>query len=247
MALKLKITKEEYDALSEEMQGLYGESAQEGGGFMLDVTGMEDTGALKRAKDHEKDARKKAELAAKEAQNTADELAKKLADLDDEGHRKQGDIKALEDSYQKKLEAQEATHKLELEKVTGALRQNTVEATAMKLATELSGDNANIILPHIRSRLGFEMEDGTAKVRVLDNDGNPSADSVDDLKNFYFTNDTFAPIVVGSRASGGGAAGSKGGGGATKKKLSEMTGVEEVAFAKEHPEEYEKMVAEASV
>lgn len=238
--MKLKITKEEYKDLSEVLQNEY---KAEGDGYILNVDGLEDTGALKRAKDHEKEARKQAEAKAREVEEALNALKSEMDKLKDDGSRKAGDIEALEKSWQKKVADLEAKSKAEADKLLAALKRNTVEATARSLATDLSGDNADIILPHILGRLGFEMADGNPTVRVLGPDGNPTADSLEDLKNFYFTNQKFAPIVIGSKATGGGAAGDKGRGGAAPKKLSEMTGLEEVEFAKANPEKYKQMLA----
>lgn len=236
--MKIRITKEEYEALSDELQGAYKADGDE---FTLDVEGLEDTGALKRAKDHEKAQRKAAQEEKKKLQEQLDALHKQMEDLKDEGSRKKGDIEALEASWQAKLDKQTKDSEATIERLTGILKDKTVETEAVRIATELSGENSALILPHIRSKLGFELTDEGAKVRVLGPDGKPTADSTDDLKNSYFTDPIFAPIVVGSKATGGGAAGSNKGGGAAKKKLSEMTATEEAVFANQNPEEYAKM------
>jgi len=238
--MKLKITEEEHGALSEALQEQY---KQDGDNFVLQVEGLEDTGALKRAKDHEKEARKKAEQEAKELRENLKGLQDQLDGLKDADSRKKGDVEAIEKSLKDKMAKLEQEKAEEMTKLQKVLEKNTIDSTARALASELSGDAADIILPHIRSRLGFELEDGNAKVRVLDDAGNPTADSIDDLKNFFFTSDRFAPIVVGSKASGGGAAGAKGRGGATQKKLSEMNATEEALFARQNPEKYEQMLA----
>lgn len=240
--MKINITKEEYDALDESIQGLYTENAD--GGFKLDLEDLEDTGALKRAKEHEKEARKKAETKAREIESSMKELQTQMEELQNGESRKKGDVESLEKSYQKKMQELESKYKEQIDGLTSTLKKNTVDATARQLASDLSGENADIILPHIRNRLAFEYENGDAKVRVLDENGNVTADSIDDLKNSYFTNEKFSPIIVGSKASGGGASGAKGGGGATgQKKLSEMSATEEAQFANENPEAYQKMLA----
>lgn len=240
--LKLKLTKEEHAALDESLQGLYAETDE---GFALDVDGIEDTGALKRAKEHERNARKEAEQKARELKQQYDELQKKLEEDDAATNRKKGDIEAIESSYQKKLKEAEEKSRLEIEKLTGTLKNSALESTARKLATDLSGDSADLILPHIMRKLSVDLEEGTPKIRVLGDDGQPTADSVDDLREFFFTNKTYAPIVVGSKATGGGAAGAKGGG-ATTKKLSDMTATEEALFAKQNPEKYQQMIERES-
>lgn len=240
--MKINITKEEYDAMDESIQGLYIENGDEG--FKLDLEDLEDTGALKRAKEHEKDARKKAEAKAREFESSMKELQDQMEELQNGASRKKGDVDSLEKSYQKKMQDLEEKYREQVDGLTNTLKKNTVDATARQLASDLSGENAEIILPHIRNRLAFEYENGEAKVRVLDENGEVTADTVEDLKTSYFTNDKFSPIIVGSKASGGSAAGAKGGGGAAgQKKLSEMSATEEAQFANENPEAYQKMLA----
>ena len=55
MALKKKLTKAEYEKLSEHIKAEY---IEDGDGFRLDIDGDEDTGALKRAKDREAQLRR---------------------------------------------------------------------------------------------------------------------------------------------------------------------------------------------
>lgn len=236
--LKLKLTKEEYASLNESLQGLYAETDE---GFALDVDGIEDTGALKRAKEHEKAARKLAEDKTREMREQFEQLQKQLEEAGNADSRKKGDIEAIEASYQKKLKEAEEKARLEVDKLTSTLKNSTLESHARKLATDLSGESADLILPHILRKLSVDLEEGTPKIRVLGDDGQPTADSLDDLREFFFTNKTYAPIVVGSKASGGGAAGAKGGG-ATTKKLSDMTATEEALFAKQNPEKYMQMI-----
>jgi hypothetical protein len=58
MALKLKLAKTEFEKLSAELQAEYIEDGDE---YRLDVSGIEDTGALRRAKDREVQLRKDAD------------------------------------------------------------------------------------------------------------------------------------------------------------------------------------------
>jgi len=209
----------------------------------MDIEGLDDGAALKRAKEHEAAQRKEAQKEAAALRTQTADLQTQLDELTNGKHKKDGDIEALEASWQKKLTDQTAASEASMKKVQTALESQMVESVAKTLAADLAGDNHAIIYPHIKSRLRMEIgEDGTPKTRVLDTTGAVSADSVDDLKNFFFTNDAFAPIVVGSKASGSGASGKGGGGGATKK-LSDMTATEEAAYANANPDAYDKMVS----
>ena len=238
MPLKIKVNAEEFEKLPEYLQSEY---TKAGDAYQLNLEDMEDTGALKRAKDHEKEQRKAAEQRARELEQLANQMKTQLDELQNGDFRKKGDVEALEKSYQKKLQDLEARASAERERLASILHKNTLEATARKLATDLAGERAEILLPHIKSRLQVEMGDNDINIRVLDPTGKVSADSIDDLKNSFFTNDVFAPIVIGSKASGSGAAGQRGGGGATKR-ISEMSATEEAQFAKSNPEAYERQL-----
>ena len=126
---------------------------------------------------------------------------------------------------------------------TSALKTQMVDSVAMRMATEIAGDNAEIILPHITRRLSAEVVDGKAVTRVLDADGAVSALKPEELQKEFLSNDRFSAIVVASRASGSGAGGGRKGGGATSKRLSEMSATEEAKFANEKPAEYQQMLA----
>jgi hypothetical protein len=76
MALKKKLTKEEYSKLSDHIKAEY---IEDGDGFRLDIDGDEDTGALKRAKDREAQLRRDAEAKLREAQEELADAANYLA------------------------------------------------------------------------------------------------------------------------------------------------------------------------
>lgn len=132
--------------------------------------------------------------AKQEAEQAALEAAKKV-----------GDVEALEKSWKEKVQSiqQDFTGRLsQYEQMVSAM---TAGAEAMKAASELAlPGSADVLLPHIQRRLSTEIKDGKAVVRVLDAEGKPSAMSVADLKKEIIGNPAFAPLLVGSRASGGG-------------------------------------------
>lgn len=62
-------------------------------------------------------------------------------------------------------------------------------------------------MPHIKSRLSVE----EGKTRVVDAAGHPSAFTIDDLEKEFRSNQLFAPVIIGSKATGtGGEGGGKG-------------------------------------
>lgn len=243
--MKIKITKEEYEALSGDIKSLY---QADGDDFRIDLEDMEDTGALKRAKDHEKEARKAAETRSRDLEKSIKEMQLQLDDINNDKSRKKGDIEAIEKSYQEKMNKLQQDAEQRYNSLQAALQKKAVDSEATRIATELAGPHAALLLPHIKNRLKADIEDGNVMTRVIGDDGQVTADSLDDLKNFFLANDAYAPVIIGSKATGGGAAGSvKGAGGPKRKSLNEMTATEEAKFARDNPQEYEKMLADAGV
>ena len=151
---------------------------------------------------------------AKKARHDAEEKAKGEIE---EAARKSGDITALEKSWQEKLAKREAELNEAIQATYGQLRNVTVNATANAIAADLAVQgSASVLLPHIERRLSLETRDGKPVVVVLDKDGKPSAATVDELKEEISNNAAFAPLIVGSKASGAGGSAGKGGGAAKK-------------------------------
>lgn len=212
MALKRILTAAEFEALRPELKTEYKPS---GDGFTLDLSDYEDPAALKRAKDHEKEARKAAE---KKAKDTEDALALLTEERDGLLTRAipRGDVEKLEASYKTKLAAREAELTKQIEGMRGTLNTMLVDNVATSLAAKISTAPA-VMLPHIRARLAAEHAEGKSSTRILDRDGKPSAATIDDLEKEFLANKDFAGILVGSKGSGSGAAGGANGGGAAHK------------------------------
>ena len=204
--MALKLTVESLDGLDDSVKSLYKE---DNGKFRLDLDGYEDTTGLKAQRDALLNEKKEAQRKAKEAEEAAKAAAEESA-------RKNGDVAALEKSWQEKLAATESNYKNLNESLTKQIHGLTVGQTATKLAAELAiSGSADVLLPHIQSRLTVEIKDGAPSVRVLDLQGKPTALTIDELKQEFISNKAFAPLIAASKATGGGASGS-GGGGAPK-------------------------------
>lgn len=226
--MTLKVELESLDGVDENIRGLYEE---QGGKFRLKVDGLEDTGALKRAKDHEKQARKQAELQAKELQDQIEALREKINAGKDDDAKKKGDIEALEKSWQDKLTKREKELLGQIDGLNGNLRALLVDREAVRIASELAVEgSAGILVPHIKSRLGVEQKEGQFVTVVNDGEGKPSALTLDELKQEFANNAAFAPVIVGSKASGGGAGGGKGGSAANSGDLSKMSRKEKLEY-----------------
>lgn len=173
------MTEEEIKALQEQMEA-------------ANKRAEEAAAAVKRLEDNNK-ALLSEKLAAKEA---ADKAALESA-------KKSGDVEALEKSWAEKLNQVQAAKDQELTGLKSLLDSVTRGATAATVAAEIFGQHADLMRPHVDSRLRTEIMDGKPQVRVLDAAGNLTALTVDDLKNEFKNSAKFASFVVGSRASGG--------------------------------------------
>lgn len=210
----LKLEADKVDDIPEAARSFYEEKD---GKFRLKVDGIEDVSGLK-AKNAELLAESKAnKAAAKAAKDAADAAA--LSALE-----KGGDIEALRKSYDAKLAAREAELNGKLTDYERSINSLTVGQTATSLAAALAiPGSADVLLPHIRGRLSVEYRDGHPVTVVLDASGKPSAMTVQELQAEFLANPAFAPLLVGSKASGGGAAGGGRSGGATAKSVSRAT------------------------
>lgn len=178
--------------------------------YRLDLDGYEDPGALKRAKEHEKESRKLAETKVKEL-TKAVETAQEELDGIRRGAIPKGDVEKLETSWKEKLAKKETELGGQLESAQKSLKRMLVDNVAQTLATKIS-TAPELLLPHIRTRLTTDVADGEFITRVLDKDGKPSAMTIDELQKELISNKAFAPIMVGSKATGSGASGSSNGG-----------------------------------
>lgn len=230
----LKFQLDSLEGLDESQHALY---TEKDGKFFLNIEGLpqqEDVSGLKN-KVNELLAEKKA--AEKKAQEAA-EAARKEAD---EAARKSGNVDALEKSWQEKYSRREAELSGQLETERNSLQSQIKSLTVGRTATDLAAElaiqgSAKALLPHIEKRLGMDIRDGKPTVVVLDASGNPSAATLDELKA-EFTNDAaFAPLIVGSKASGGGAGGAGKGGGAAQGNIGGTRDERSKAIASKFPD-----------
>lgn len=235
MALKAMLDK--LDGVPESLRSEYKE---QDGKFYLDIEGLDDhhgVGALKRAKEYEKEDARKAKEKLTSVQAELEKAQNDLTELRKTGVPK-GDVEALENSYKDKYGKAEKALNDKIAALTGSLEQHLLDGNATKLAAEIAAkpEYVDLILPHIRNRLKLEDGEGGAHVvRVLDKDGKPSAANVEDLKKELLGNKAFAAILTGSKAAGGGANGGQGGGAANRfnKKFGDLTEAERTQWHRE--------------
>lgn len=237
MALKRKISKSDYTALNALLQAEY---KLEGEEYILDAEGFDDPAELKRALDREREEKK---AAAKKATDAETELRT----LKEGTARSSGDIATLEKSWKDKEAIREKEHKAELEKRDKHLQATLVDSVATQLASELGGENAALLIPHIKGRLTADLTGDTPLTRVLDKDGKPSAFSVEDLRKEISSDTRFKSVIVVGKGSGGGAAGAgrpnNGGAGAGQKKFGELNDAERTQWYKDDPNAFNAAAA----
>lgn len=191
--MKYLLTAAAYAALTDEAtKALY---KQSGDNYVLNVEGMPDFEGMERKNaellNEKKQGDEQRRADAKAAQEAADALAKK-----------NGDVQALEASYQKQMADMKASYEGQISGLNGSLTKTLVGNVAQKLATDLCGDNAAVILPHILPRLAVELVGDQHITRVLDANGKPTALDVEALGKEFGGNKLFAGILKGPGSQG---------------------------------------------
>jgi hypothetical protein len=229
----LKMQLDSLEGLDKSLAGFYEEKE---GKFSLKVDGLEDTGALKRAKDYEKTAKQAAEKELAAARALIAERDARLEELTGNTHRKAGDIEALDKSWGEKLAKATGEKDNEIKQRDAWLRDLTVTSAAQGLASELAVEgSAKALLPHIQARLAMDMRDGRPVAVVLGPDGKPSASTLEELKKEFINDAAFAPLIVGTKANGASSNKGKGGGASTGGKTpGQMTLQEKAEFIENH-------------
>lgn len=194
MALKRKITKDEFDALSEELQKEYKEN---NGEYILDVEGAIDeneVASLRRAKEREAQQ-------AKELREQKEELENRLAEIDNNDARKRGDIETLEKSWKEKYDKDTQELQQRLEQRDSHIKTVMRDNVASELARSIS-KSPRLMERYLRDRITVDFDGENPVTRILDEEGKPTALTVDDLKKEVVANPDFADIIVAGRGSG---------------------------------------------
>ncbi len=225
--LKYKIDVDSFNALDESQKPFY---EQVGDEFVLKVDGIPqaDTSEVERLKQHNEkligEKRQRDEV-AKQAQLEREEIEREAA-------KKNGDFEALEKSYQEKLQA-------EIDRNNQLVKQrdtSTVEQTSQSLASRLADTphNQRLLQRFIKDRLS--VVDG--QVKVVDEQGQLSAHTIDDLANEFRNSGMYDSLLTGTLSSGTGGNGQ--GGGATKS-ANEYTEAERIELANKNPEQFNRL------
>lgn len=158
-------------------------------GYVIDLEGapqQEDVGALKRALER---VRQEKDAAIAEARANGSKTTEEI------------------EAVRRSADAQIKTLKDQIAEADKRVQASYLDKTVSELAVELCGDNAPILMPHLKNRLVVEAPDGVPLVRVLGKDGKASALSVEDFKAEIKADKLFAPVLQAGRASGSGTSG----------------------------------------
>lgn len=230
MALKRKITKDQFDKLADNIKFEY---AADGDSYVLQTEGDEDIGPLKRANQRLKD-----QLQHLEGKN--DELASKLERIEQNPARKQGDIDALERQWNQEKEAAVSEVTAKLERTQNFIKTTLLENAAASLAEKISTAPA-IIRPHIERRLMVDIDGDTPSVKVLGADGKVSPLTLDKLGEEFVANKDFSSIIRVTKASGGAGSPSNSGG-AVKKSPGIQSGDQPPNYATMNPRDLAEQI-----
>ena len=198
MKLKRKITKAEFEALSEVQQGLY---VADNDDYVLDI---EDSAFenLKSEKKAIQDKLAKYEAEEEERIRKAEERAKKKALEEYEKAKDDKDIEAIEKSWQEKYDKLNAEKTASDERYSNYVKKALIDTEVMRMANEIS-TAPTVLAPHIRSRLDVDFTGEQPKLIVLDNNGMRSANTVAELQKSFIDNKDFNAIIKITTANGG--------------------------------------------
>nr|DAJ39508.1 MAG TPA: minor structural protein GP20 [Caudoviricetes sp.] len=231
MKLKRKISQSELEQLTKEVQELYTKVGDE---FILN---LDDTAfeTLKAEKKSAEEKLAKYEAEEEERIRKAEERAKKKAQEEYEKAKGDKDVEAIEKSWTDKYGKLESEFKDLQEKHNGYVTKSLVDSAVTAMANEIS-THPNLITPHIRSRLGVDLSGDSPKLVVLDENGQRSALTVDELKKSFIDNKEFSAIIKATSANGGAKAGANSPSGTPTgeqpKRLGEMSDLELAQIAK---------------
>jgi len=203
MAMKKKLTKAEFDKLSDTMKAEYISDGADG--FKLDLTDDEDTGPLRRALEREKQA-------AGTSKARVAELEAEIEKLTNDDARKRGDIATLEKSWEGKMNTQKTEYEGRIGRYESHMKAQLIDNVALQMATKIS-KSPTLLIPHIKSRLSANLEGDAPSTVVLGADGKPSALTLAQLEAEFVANKDFSAIILASKASGGAGGGASNGNG----------------------------------
>ena len=213
MGLKYEI--DSLDGVEESVKNLYQEVD---GKFRLGVEGLPEQEDISGIKRKNEELLREKEIEA-EKRRLAEEQAEKIRI---EAAKKNGDVDAIAKSWEDKFNNEISKREQSIQEYKEIITKSTSGAQVSKIASKLAAVvNGVSMAPHLEralsSRVTTEFIDGQAVPVVLDVNGKRSAQTLAELETEIMSDPTFAPLIVGSRASGAGHQGTGRSGGATNK------------------------------
>lgn len=198
MALKYKLTKEEFDKLKESHKELYKEL---NGSYVLDADDPDITN-LKAAKDREKEEKKTALSQVAELKKQLEGMQDKLNDKDKDIKYKSDELNDFNEKWKVKHASDMKLLTDKIDEIQNGAKKTLLRNTARALANEIS-TVPDLLESVIQNKLAVEFHEGEAKVFVMDDDGKKSANSIEDFKKSLVDNPKYSPIIKANNQSGG--------------------------------------------
>lgn len=253
MPIKARLTVSEFNSLPDDSKSLYVMVDDE---YRLDVTGGflidNDPQALLNAKNHEVEKRKSVEAELKTIKDkAASEIQKAKEEAENKAREeaiKNNDAAALHADLQKQIQAMQKKHSEELElqraevkRQQELVRQTKLNTAASEMASKIS-TSPSLLSPLIMNRLDLDSE---GNIVATDNQGSINLDfDLSKLEQEFIDNKEYAPIIIGSKASGASGSTSSGSPVETKgKKWKDFSSEQLVQLRKENPAGYEELKA----
>lgn len=194
--MKRKISKEEFEKLSDALKENYKEK---NGTYLLTIEDDDDAIIeLRQARDHEKEDHRNTKLKLKD-------LETKLDELTNGKHKLDGNIEALEKSWKQKFEDMKKELSEENGKLKGMLSGSVKETALMTLSNKIvKPEFQRFFKKDVETRFDVELDSGVPTLRILGKDGKPSALTLEDFEKEIVANKEYASILIASRASGAG-------------------------------------------
>ena len=154
-----------------------------------------------------------------------------------------GDTAAIEKMYKEKIAADKLLADQALAARNKEIERLSLETEVSRIANRFT--IPEVMKPIIRQQLRCDFDsNGQALIRVLDANGNPTANSLAEFETILLAKPEYKSIIPSSNGSGSGATKPNGSGsGATPTKIGDFkNATEESLFANANPVEYQKML-----
>jgi hypothetical protein len=201
MALKYEI--DNLDGVSDALKTEYEKTGE--GKYRLKVDGVEDVTGLKKNRDDLLSEQVKAKERIKAMETELEEFKKSKA----KGSGNYDDVVKM---YEDKINAIKTETETNISQMRSQIGQLTAGAEATKLAAKLArtvkGEDGkdystiDVLEPLIKQRTRTDIKDGKAVLVVLDKNGNPTVNTMEDLEKEIVSNPAYSPLITGSKASG---------------------------------------------